>query len=44
MAVECWRIVEPVLEAWRNDEVPLEEYQAGSSGPDGSTPFKLPQR
>ena len=33
-AVECWRIVEPVLAAWRNDQVPLEEYPAGSAGPD----------
>ncbi|MDQ3825584.1 MAG: glucose-6-phosphate dehydrogenase [Actinomycetota bacterium] len=33
-AVECWRIIEPVLEAWRGDEVPLQEYPAGSPGPD----------
>ncbi|HYZ35740.1 MAG TPA: glucose-6-phosphate dehydrogenase [Pseudonocardiaceae bacterium] len=33
-AVECWRIVEPVLEAWRDDEVALQEYPAGSPGPD----------
>jgi glucose-6-phosphate 1-dehydrogenase len=32
-AEECWRIVEPVLEAWRADAVPLEEYEAGSRGP-----------
>jgi glucose-6-phosphate 1-dehydrogenase len=32
-AVECWRIVEPVLAAWRAGEVPLEEYMAGSTGP-----------
>lgn len=32
-AEECWRIVEPVLEAWRNDEVPLDTYAAGSDGP-----------
>jgi glucose-6-phosphate 1-dehydrogenase len=30
---ECWRIVEPVLRAWRDDEVPMETYAAGSSGP-----------
>lgn len=32
-AEHCWRIVQPILDAWRNDEVPLEEYQAGSHGP-----------
>jgi glucose-6-phosphate 1-dehydrogenase len=35
MAVDCWRIIAPVQEAWRKDEVPLEEYPAGSGGPDG---------
>ncbi|MDI2097409.1 glucose-6-phosphate dehydrogenase [Ruicaihuangia caeni] len=33
-AEQCWRIVEPVLEAWRAGTVPLEEYAAGSNGPD----------
>ena len=43
-AEECWRIVDPVLAAWAEDAVPLEEYPAGSSGPgprtraDASTP------
>ncbi|WP_374006967.1 glucose-6-phosphate dehydrogenase [Leifsonia sp. LS-T14] len=32
-AVECWRIVEPVLKAWHDGKVPLEEYPAGSEGP-----------
>ena len=32
-AEEAWRIVEPVLEAWARGEVPLEEYPAGSDGP-----------
>lgn len=32
-AEECWRIVEPVLRAWRQDTVLLEEYDAGSAGP-----------
>jgi glucose-6-phosphate 1-dehydrogenase len=32
-AVDCWRIVEPVLNAWAKDSVPLEEYDAGGSGP-----------
>jgi glucose-6-phosphate 1-dehydrogenase len=32
-AEESWRIVEPILEAWHEGEVPLDEYPAGSSGP-----------
>ncbi len=32
-AEECWRILAPVLTAWRNEEVPLEDYPAGSEGP-----------
>jgi glucose-6-phosphate 1-dehydrogenase len=32
-AEDCWRIVEPVIAAWRNGEVPLDEYAAGSGGP-----------
>jgi glucose-6-phosphate 1-dehydrogenase len=35
VAEECWRIVEPVLAAWRKDAVPLETYPAGSGGPKG---------
>lgn len=35
MAEECWRIMAPVLRAWKKDEVPLEEYAAGSLGPKG---------
>ncbi|MYR08210.1 glucose-6-phosphate dehydrogenase [Gordonia sp. SID5947] len=34
-AEQCWRIVEPILDAWRNDQVPIDEYPAGSSGPTG---------
>ncbi|MEO5535238.1 MAG: glucose-6-phosphate dehydrogenase [Pseudolysinimonas sp.] len=33
IAEECWRIVSPVLAAWRKDLVPLETYPAGSHGP-----------
>ncbi|MCZ2404816.1 glucose-6-phosphate dehydrogenase [Paenarthrobacter sp. Z7-10] len=33
-AVECWRIIEPVVEAWANNDVPIEEYPAGSNGPE----------
>jgi glucose-6-phosphate 1-dehydrogenase len=32
-AEECWRIVTPVLTAWRKDSVPLDNYTAGSAGP-----------
>ncbi|WP_426181125.1 glucose-6-phosphate dehydrogenase [Microbacterium sp. TWP3-1-2b2] len=32
-AEECWRIVQPVLDAWKADKVPLDEYVVGSSGP-----------
>ncbi|WP_374946088.1 glucose-6-phosphate dehydrogenase [Agreia sp.] len=32
-AVEGWRIVAPVLEAWHADEVALDTYAAGSDGP-----------
>lgn len=34
-AEDCWRIVQPVLDAWRAGRVPLEEYPAGSAGPEG---------
>ena len=32
-AVDCWRIIDPVLEAWRTGQTPLESYPAGSQGP-----------
>lgn len=32
-AVDCWRIIEPVIKAWAKDSVPLEEYDAGGPGP-----------
>jgi glucose-6-phosphate 1-dehydrogenase len=41
-AVESWRIVEPVLRAWRSGDVPLEEYVAGSAGPEGWPPLGPP--
>lgn len=31
VAEECWRILEPVIEAWRGGQVPLEEYAAGAA-------------
>lgn len=32
-AEESWRIVAPILRAWKDDAVPLEDYAAGSAGP-----------
>jgi glucose-6-phosphate 1-dehydrogenase len=32
-AVECWRIVAPVVTEWRKNEVALDVYRAGSLGP-----------
>jgi glucose-6-phosphate 1-dehydrogenase len=33
-AEQCWRIVQPIIDAWRRGDVPLDEYAAGSSGPE----------
>jgi len=33
VAEQCWRIVAPVIAAWRRNAVPLETYPAGSDGP-----------
>lgn len=33
VAEECWRILTPVVQAWADGRVPLDEYRAGSSGP-----------
>ncbi|HEX8860206.1 MAG TPA: glucose-6-phosphate dehydrogenase [Actinomycetes bacterium] len=32
-AEESWRVLAPVLSAWTKDQVPLQEYPAGSDGP-----------
>ncbi|MCX7522032.1 glucose-6-phosphate dehydrogenase [Microbacterium sp. STN6] len=32
-AEDCWRILTPVIEAWKKGEVPLDGYKAGSAGP-----------
>jgi glucose-6-phosphate 1-dehydrogenase len=32
-AEQCWRIVDPVLAAWRDDRVAMDEYPVGSAGP-----------
>lgn len=34
-AEQCWRLVDPVLQAWRANRTPLETYPAGSDGPAG---------
>ncbi|WP_300267609.1 glucose-6-phosphate dehydrogenase [Microbacterium sp.] len=34
-AEQCWRIIEPIRQAWKRNDVPLEEYPAGSHGPSG---------
>jgi glucose-6-phosphate 1-dehydrogenase len=31
-----WRIIDPVLDAWAADAVPLAEYEAGTAGPDAA--------
>ena len=41
-AVQCWRLVAPALAAFAADEVPLEEYPAGSQGADGWHEFPQP--
>jgi glucose-6-phosphate 1-dehydrogenase len=33
VAEECWRIITPILEAWKDADAPLDEYPAGSAGP-----------
>lgn len=33
VAEECWRIVQPVLDAWAAGSVPMSEYRAGWAGP-----------
>jgi glucose-6-phosphate 1-dehydrogenase len=35
VAERCWAIVQPVIDAWNADLVPLDTYPAGSAGPEG---------
>ncbi len=35
-AEEAWRIIDPVMNAWNADEVPMQEYVAGDPPPDPS--------
>lgn len=32
-AEQCWRILQPIRDAWRRGDVPLEDYAAGTEGP-----------
>jgi glucose-6-phosphate 1-dehydrogenase len=34
-AEQCWRIVQPVLDAWHAGKVPMDEYPAGALAPEG---------
>lgn len=34
-AEDCWRILQPIRDAWAADTVPLQDYPAGTAGPDG---------
>lgn len=36
VAERCWDIIAPVREAWQRDDVPMQEYPAGSDGPEDS--------
>ncbi|WES63450.1 glucose-6-phosphate dehydrogenase [Microbacter sp. GSS18] len=38
-AEQCWRLLDPILDAWHRGDVPLEEYAAGSDGPGDWTPL-----
>ena len=32
-AEQAWRVLTPMLQAWAENRVPLQEYPAGSDGP-----------
>jgi glucose-6-phosphate 1-dehydrogenase len=40
IAEECWRIVSPVLAAWRKNDVRLDTYPAGTRGPTNWKPVQ----
>jgi glucose-6-phosphate 1-dehydrogenase len=40
-AEQSWRIVEPFLAAWASGAVPLDDYPAGTDGPDGWDPVAV---
>jgi glucose-6-phosphate 1-dehydrogenase len=39
VAEECWRIVTPVIAAWRKNSVSIDNYAAGSAGPKSWKPL-----
>jgi glucose-6-phosphate 1-dehydrogenase len=39
VAEECWRIVTPVITAWRKDTISIDNYPAGSAGPKSWKPL-----
>jgi glucose-6-phosphate 1-dehydrogenase len=39
-----WRICDPVLKAWEQDEHPLAQYEAGSQGPPQASEILLPDQ
>lgn len=41
-AEQCWRIVAPIIDAWADEKVPLDDYPAGSDGPAGWPPLPAP--
>jgi glucose-6-phosphate 1-dehydrogenase len=42
-AEQCWRIIQPALDAWRSGAVPMDEYAAGSRGPEDWATSCVPQ-
>ena len=37
-----WKIIDPILASWEQDETPLAEYPAGSHGPDEAARILAP--
>jgi glucose-6-phosphate 1-dehydrogenase len=37
----AWQVLTPVIDAWRSDTVPMEEYPAGSTGLPARSPEQM---
>ncbi len=37
-----WELIDPILRAWEENDQPVEEYSAGSQGPEGATRIMKP--